>query len=104
MSGRAAAGRLDTSLGRQISALGVICALTGLLLWPFWAPALWILLAGLVSFVAASCPLLATLSRVRGPVFALKSLPWHLLHYLAAIVGLILVALDPRRWRRDASR
>lgn len=92
-AGRADTGRLNTTASHQAAAGAVAMMVLGLLLLPFWLPALALVLAGMAAFVAASLPFLAALRRMRGAGFAVRAAPWHALHYLAALTGYLRVYL-----------
>jgi glycosyltransferase involved in cell wall biosynthesis len=90
---RARAGRLNTGRAHRVAALGVASAAAGLVLAPVWAPAAWLAAAGIAAFLGASLPFLRALRRIRGAGFALRAVPWHALHYAAALAGYALVRL-----------
>ena len=86
-AGRADTGRLNTAASHQVSAAAVAAMIAGVALTPIWPPALLVAAIGTAAFVAASLPFLAALRRMRGLSFALRALPWHALHYVAALTG-----------------
>lgn len=86
-SGRARGGRLNTTLSHKIAAAGVAAAGLGLVVAPLHPAGLALALVGGVAFAGASLPFLAALARGRGPSFALRAVPWHALHYVAALLG-----------------
>ena len=86
-SGRAGVGRLNTTLGHRAAAAGVAAMGLGALAALAWTPALWLALAGAAAFLGASLPFLRALRALRGTWFALRAIPWHALHYAAALVG-----------------
>ncbi len=86
-SGRVPSGHLNTGLRHRIAAMGVATVGAALPLAILWPIALWMALAGSVTFLAASLPFLRALQRIRGTGFAVRAVPWHALHYAAALIG-----------------
>ena len=91
---RADTGRLNTTPAHRLAAAGVGLALVALPLALVWAPAIVLALAGAATFLIASLPVLTDLARLRGTGFALRAIPWHALHYVAALAG-----YAKARWR-----
>ncbi|MEM9797432.1 MAG: glycosyltransferase [Pseudomonadota bacterium] len=92
--GRARTGKLNTSLSNRVAAFGVALAALGLLLLPFLGLGGLLLLLGAALFLGASWPFLSHLWRIRGPGFALRAVPYHALHYVAALAGYARVRLE----------
>lgn len=92
-SGAARTGRLNTTARHQAAALGVAALAAALPLAALWPGLLLVALAGAAAFLGASMPFLVALARMRGPAFALRSVPWHMLHYAAALLGYARVRL-----------
>ncbi|WP_308917109.1 glycosyltransferase [Jannaschia sp. LMIT008] len=92
--GRLHAGRLNTDARHRTAAFGVALACLGVVLalvaFPLGAAAL---LAGASVFLLASWPFLSDLASMRGPGFAARAVPWHALHYVAALAGYAKVRL-----------
>lgn len=97
------AGRLDfrtlnAARKHRVSALCVLLAVVSLPLALFEPRLLWGTLAVAAVFLAVNLPMLRRLGRIGGIGFAVRTLPFHALHYLAAILGYAKVRLlEPSR-------
>lgn len=91
--GRAETGTLNTDIRHRVAAAGILATICGLVAALLWPPALLLTAGGVLAFLWASMPLLRRLGRARGPAFALRAVPWHALHYIAALAGFARVRL-----------
>ncbi|MEM6943633.1 MAG: glycosyltransferase family A protein [Pseudomonadota bacterium] len=80
-------GQLNTSLVHKVSLAAVAAMLGGVFMAPIAAQFLWISVLAALAFLIVNAPLLAFMMRQGGPVFGLKSVPCHILHYLAGGLG-----------------
>ena len=98
-SGRTRFGPLNTTVRHQAAAAGVAIMFAGALA-SLAAPVMALaMLAGLALFLLAASDVLVTLRRKRGLWFAVRAIPWHMLHYSAALLGFARVRLE-RFWDR----
>lgn len=88
---RISVGTLNTSRRHQIAAGGLVLGAIGLLAALLWLPMILLAFAGASTFMAAIWDFFSALRSKRGLGFALRSLPWHALHYVAALLGFITV-------------
>ena len=97
-------GGLNTASNHRIAALSVAAFLGFMFLALFDASFLWLALVALVVFLAVNASLWKLLARVGGPGLALKAIPFHALHYVAALLGYARVVLFevPRRRLRGS--
>ena len=97
-------GALNTAPEHRVAAgsvaLGAACAIAA----PIWPPAALGALGAAALFAAANARFFAFLSRLHGPVFALRAAPYHAAHYAAAIAGYLWVRLAERPPRAPAAR
>lgn len=96
LAGRARTGSLNSTARHKIAAVSVLIMVASLLLAPIWPAALWLFGLGALVFTGANFGFLRRLSRMRGPLFALRAVPYHVMHYVAAWLGLIYAILRPR--------
>lgn len=96
LSGRVQPDRLNLGLSHRMAAAGVGIALAATVATLAWTPYLIVAAFGLILFLAGSRGFFAVLYRLRGPSFALRALPWHALHYLAALTGYLKVRLSEK--------
>ena len=96
LSRRIEIGLLNTSMTHRISAMGVLIAIVSVPLSLIWPPALWIFAAALVVFLSTNSRFFRYLSRIGGTRFAFAALPYHALHYVAALLGYAWVRLFDR--------
>lgn len=96
LAGRMPMGVLSTSLEKRVSAamvaLGAACVLAALV----WAPALLLAALCLGVFVTMNAGLFAFLRAHGGLALALASVPLHLLHHAAALIGYAIARAAPR--------
>lgn len=85
--GRMPMGVLSTSLEKRVSAAMVAIAGACLILGLVWTPALVAAMLCVAVFVAANRGLFAFFFSVGGPLLALVSLPLHMLHHTAGLLG-----------------
>ncbi len=96
--GRADVGTLNTALGHRLSAAAVAAAIVSAVLLPALGTAALIgLLTSSAVFLAANARFLRALSRIGGPGFAIRSIPVHGLHYVAALAGYLYVRIGEAR-------
>lgn len=79
---------LNATAPHRWSAAAVVAGAAGLIAAPFFPLALIVTAAALAVFVAANAPFLRFLSGRKGLGFAAAALPYHILHYGAATLGL----------------
>lgn len=91
--GRLGSRELNASLAHRLSALSVLAVLAALPVALLDARALWPATAAVIAFVVLNLPLLRLMARTGGSRLALASLPFHALHYLAAVTGYAKVRL-----------
>lgn len=88
---RITVGTLNTSRRHQIAAGGLCLAGIGMLAAAIWLPLATLVLLGAFMFLAGIWDFFSALRRKRGLGFAVRSLPWHALHYVAALLGFVTV-------------
>ncbi len=96
-TGRLRFGTLNTSLGNSLSAGAVAVALVSALAMPLSLNAGWILMAATLVFVASNLPLWSHLARAGGWRFAVAAMPYHVVHYVAGLLGYAKVRLFEKR-------
>jgi hypothetical protein len=101
-SGRMSPTELNGGWSHRVSAACVALAILALCLAPFWPPALLLIVLALAVFVAANIGFLRCLARVGGAGFAIRALPYHAAHYLAALAGYVIDRLQASRTARRA--
>jgi GT2 family glycosyltransferase len=98
IEGRMQSRVLNTGLVQRMSALLVASGLLSLILMPFLMPALFAFFVSMCLFLAINLPLWRQLFRVGGPSLALGSIPYHLVHYVAALLGYAYAHIFPVGW------
>ena len=93
-AGRTNFGSLNTNIRHQLSAAGLMLALVGALVSLFFPAMLFLALIGLIFFVAGASDVLRMLRTKRGIVFAIRAIPWHMLHYCAGTIGYAVVRIE----------
>ena len=91
---RTAAGELNTTAAHQVAAASVAIAALSLLLIPLVPAALAIFLLALLLFLVVNAGFLRLMARTHGAGFAVRAVPFHALHYLAALAGYARVHWD----------
>lgn len=95
-------GRLNTAREHQLAALSValfaLCALAT----PIWPQAGLGAVLAAVLFWGANAQFFGFLSRLHGPLFALRAAPYHAAHYGAALAGYLWVRFAERPPRGDS--
>lgn len=86
-SGRMPVGTLNTSGRHRVSAGAVALAVLAIPTMLFTSMAAWLFLVSALVFLLANLSLMKRLAGAGGVAFALSSLPYHALHYLAGILG-----------------
>lgn len=86
-SDRIEIGHLNTSTAHRASAAAVLVAVLSLPASVFWTPALLSLVAAIVAFLAINAIFFIYLAKVGGAKFAIRAIPFHAIHYLAALLG-----------------
>lgn len=95
--GRVRTGTLNTSFANKLSALAVASFILLLLAAVTLSSSALLGLPGATAlFLGANAQFILKLSSVGGPIFALRALPYHVLHYVAALYGYTYVRL--MRW------
>jgi glycosyltransferase involved in cell wall biosynthesis len=97
-----AEGRLDfqtlnAALKHRVSALCVLVAFLSLPAVLISVQFVWLLLGALIVFLGVNLRMLQRFARIDGIGFAASTLPYHALHYVAAILGYAWVRLFDRR-------
>jgi hypothetical protein len=87
MAGRLKPGALNTATRHKAAAMGVGLVLCSVLAGFAHASAWGAIVVGLALFLAAALDLLSALWRKRGGWFAVRAVPFHFLHYCAALLG-----------------
>jgi len=95
-SGRMPFGTLNTSPANAVSAAAVGATASALVAATVWTPALWVALCAAAVFFAANLRLLTRLARVGGVGFAIRALPYHVIHNAAALLGFAKVRFFER--------
>jgi cellulose synthase/poly-beta-1,6-N-acetylglucosamine synthase-like glycosyltransferase len=90
-AGRIPIGALNTSRRHRLAAAGVALTGVGLLTTLLWLPLVILALCGILLFLVGIWDFFSVLRQKRGTWFALRSIPWHGLHYCAALLGFITV-------------
>jgi GT2 family glycosyltransferase len=90
-SGRIRLGALNTAWPHRISAATLPILVAALLAATVDLRALWLAAIAVAAFLAANARLLLRLSRIVDPVFALRVIPYHALHYAAGLLGYLRV-------------
>lgn len=89
---------LNAGRKHRVSAVCVLVAILSLLAALIDPRMLWLSLAASLAFVAVNLPMLVRLQQIGGVGFALSTLPFHALHYAAALLGYAKVRLfEPTR-------
>ncbi len=96
LSGRLARGVMNTSAANRVSALSVVAVPAMLVLSLLWPAAMQLAVIAAAAFLIANGRLLWRLARAGGAGFALQALPYHVLHYVAALTGYAKVRLFER--------
>ena len=91
---RATPGELNTTARHQVAAGSVALGLGCLAAAPLAPGALWLAALAACLFMAANAGFLRFLARTGGPIFALRAIPLHALHYLAALAGYLRVRVS----------
>lgn len=86
-SGRLPPTELNGAWRHRVSAMCVAVAIISAIFVLIHPGALLLAAAALGVFVAANLPFLRVLGRVGGATFAARALPFHVVHYAAALVG-----------------
>ena len=97
VSKRLQLGALNTAWPHRVSVAAILTGLIGLLIALLDARAMWIAALAMLVFVVANVPLLLKLSQLVSPVFAVRAIPYHMMHYVAALLGYLRVQLLERR-------
>ncbi|MEM9755033.1 MAG: glycosyltransferase family A protein [Pseudomonadota bacterium] len=95
-AGRLRVGTLNTAWAHRVSAACVLFGAIALAASPFEVRALWGVAGAAVGFAIANATLLRRFSRIADPVFAVQSMPFHIVHYTAAVLGYLRVRLFER--------
>ncbi len=104
VANRTAAGSLNTTFQHQVSAAAVAGGVLFLPFAPFAAAAFWGFVLCCVAFLGANAGFLRALARIGGPWLAVRAVPYHVVHYVAALAGYLYVRAGPLLGRRqDAS-
>lgn len=99
--GRTGVGRLNLSLAHRLSA-AMVALFALMLVLSLVAPVfLWLALASLVAFVAANAGFLGLLYRSGGPTLMLSGIAFHVVHYVAALLGYLKVHVLERATAPD---
>lgn len=87
MAGRLRAGALNTSALHRTAVLMVAAVPLTLALSVVWDAALILSALYAAVFLAVTSPVAWRLARAGGALFALRAMPYHILHYVAALIG-----------------
>ena len=95
--GHTQTGQLNTGNAHRLSALCVAVFALAVAASIFWSHALWIAVLAILCFLITNASFLITLYRIGGVSLALGAIPYHALHYAAAIAGYTYASLFPTR-------
>ena len=96
-SRRMKGSQLNTTGAHMASALCVLGFGVSILAAPLWTPAVFVSALMLLTFVLLNAPFLGVLHREGGWALAIGAVPYHAMHYLAAICGYAIAMLFPNR-------
>ncbi len=96
-SGRVGIGTLNTAWPHRVSGASACLAFITLPAAVFDVRLLWLTAAAFVVFIVVNVGFLRRLAEIGGPFFALRALPFHALHYTAAVLGYARVRIFERQ-------